>query len=135
MESTGATGNSGARMKSGDRVQFITEEGKQVLLLDFTNCTPEEVQSVSDEARRIITTQPENSVLVLADFAGAQFSREAVIRIKEVATHDRFFVKRSAWVHTENLPKVFHDAIQTFSQRKFPTFETREEALEFLVKE
>jgi hypothetical protein len=72
-------------------------------------------------------------VLVLADFAEAQFSREAVTRIKEVTTHDRPFVKRAAWVHTGNLPKVLYDAIKTFSQREFPTFETREQALEFLV--
>jgi hypothetical protein len=122
-------------MKCEDRVGFITHEGKQVLLIDFTNCTPEEVTSVSDEARRIITAQAEHSVLVLADFAGAQFSRDGVTRIKEVTTYDRPFVKRAAWVHTGSLPKVFYDAIQMFSQREFPTFETREEALEFLVKE
>jgi len=122
-------------MESGHRAGFITHEGKQVLILDFTNCTPEEVTFVSEEAERIITGQPPNSVLVLADFEGAQFSRDAVTRIKEVTTHDRPFVKRVAWVHTGNLPKVLYDAIKTFSQREFPTFETREEALEFLVKE
>jgi hypothetical protein len=120
-------------MKSADRVGFITHKGKQVLLVDFTNCTPEKVKSVSDEARRTITARPHNSVLVLADFTGAQFSRDAVARIKEVTTHDRPYVKRAAWVHTESLPKVFYDAIKTFSQREFPTFETREQALEFLV--
>jgi hypothetical protein len=122
-------------MKSGDRVEFITHEGKQVLLVDFTNCTPEEVVSVADEARRIITAEPERSVLVLADFAGTQFSRDAATRIKEVTTYDRPFVKRAAWVHTGSLPKVFYDAIQIFSQREFPTFETREEALQFLAKD
>jgi hypothetical protein len=123
-------------MKSGDRVGFITHEGKQVLLIDFTNCTAEEVTSVSDEARRIITAQPVKWVLVLADFAGAQFSRDAVeSRIKEVTTYDRPFVKRAAWVHTGSLLKVFYDAVKTFSQREFPTVETREDALEFLVKD
>ncbi len=122
-------------MKSADRVRFIAHKGKQVLLIDFTACTAEEVESVSDEARRIITAQPQNSVLVLADFTGAQFSRDAVTRIKEVTTHDRPYVKRAAWVHTENLPKVLYDAIKAFSQREFPTFETREQALEFLVED
>jgi len=69
-------------MKSADHVGFITHKGKQILLVDFTNCTPEEVKSVADKARRIITAQPPNSVLVLADFTGAQFSRDAVTRIK-----------------------------------------------------
>ena len=122
-------------MKSADRVGFIAHNGKQILVVDFTDCTPEEVQSVLDEARWIITAQPQNSVLVLADFTGAQFSRDAVDRIKEVTTHDCPYVKRAAWVHTESLPKVLYDAIKTFSQREFPTFETREQALEFLVRD
>ncbi len=122
-------------MKSADRLGFITHKGKQVLVLDFKNCTPEEIESVADEAERIITAQPHDSVLVLADFAEAHFTRDAVARIKEVTTCDRPFVKRAAWVHTETLPKALYDAIKTFSQRKFPTFETREQALAFLVQD
>lgn len=76
-------------MKSADRVRFITHKGQQVLLVDFTNCAPEEVKSGSDEAERIITAQPHDSVLVLA--AGAQFRRDAANRINEVTTHDRPF--------------------------------------------
>ncbi len=117
------------------RVQFIFHGGIQVLLLDFTNCSPEEVQAVSDEAEQVITSQPQKSVLVLADFSGAQFSRDAVTRLKEVTTCDRPFVKRAAWVHAENLPEVFYKAIKRFSQRDFPTFETREEALDFLIED
>jgi hypothetical protein len=78
-------------MKSADGVRFITHKGQQVLLVDFTNCAPEEVKSVSDEAERIITAQPHDSVLVLADFAGVQFRRDAANRINEVTTHDRPF--------------------------------------------
>ncbi len=122
-------------MKSGDRAGFISHQGKQVLLLDFTNCTPAEMMFLSEEAERIITGQPRDSVLVLADFEGAQFSRDAVTRIKEVTTRDRPFVRRVAWIHTATLPKALYDGIRTFSQRDFPTFETREEALKFLVND
>jgi len=122
-------------MKSADRVGFIAHKGKRVLLIDFTNCTPEEVKSISDEAREIISVQPQDSVLVLADFTGAQFSRDAVTRIKEGTNYARPYVKRAPWVHTENIPKVFYNAIKTFSRREFPTFESREQALEFLVED
>ncbi len=121
-------------MKSA-RAEFISYKGKQVLCLDFTDCGPEEVTALSDEAEQIITAQPPNSVLVLADFSGARFSRDAVTRLKEVTAFDRPFVKRAAWVRGENLPEIFYQAIKRFSQREFPTFETREEALEFLVGE
>ena len=135
LECQNLSGVESAHMKSVDRVEFITHKGKQVLLIDFTDCTPEEVKSVTDEAEQIITAQPRNSVLAVADFSGAQFNRDAVTRVKVVTTHDRPFVKRAAWVHAQNLPKVFYDSIKRFSQREFPTFKTREEALEFVVKD
>ncbi len=118
-----------------ERIRFIEHKGKRVLLLDFRNCTPEEVASLSTQVRQTMAEEPKDSVLALADFTGAQFSREAVTRIKEATAMDRPFVKRAAWVGTENLPKVFYDAIRTFSVREFPVFDTREEALEYLTQE
>ena len=109
-------------MISTDRLRFFAHKGKQILLVNFTNCTPEEVQSLLDGTRQVITGQPQHSVLVLADFTGAQFSRDAVSRLKEVATYDRPYVKRAAWVHADGLPKVFYDGVKAFSQREFPTF-------------
>jgi hypothetical protein len=122
-------------MRSTGRLNSIDHKGRRVLVLDFTNCTPEEVKAVCDEVKQEVTSQPEKSVLILADFAGAQFSKDAVTRIKEVTTYDRPYVKRVAWVHTEGLAKVFYEAIKRFSQRDFPTFETREQALDFLVQD
>ena len=56
-------------------------------------------------------------------------------RIKEVLVLDRPFVKRSAWVGTESLPLVFVEHFKNFSQRDFPAFKTREEAMDWLVKD
>jgi len=55
--------------------------------------------------------------------------------MKEVLTLDRPYVKKSAWVGTESLPHVFYENIKSFSQRDFPTFNTREEAMDWLVAE
>ena len=90
---------------------------------------------VMAEVQRVVTAQPRESTLTLGDLTGAEFSRDAVTRMKEVAVFDRPFVKRAAIVGAENLPRVFHEAIQTFSRRDFPQFKTREEALDWLVKE
>jgi hypothetical protein len=48
---------------------------------------------------------------------------------------DRPHLKKSAWVGTESLPNIFYEHIKTFSRRDLPTFKTREEALDWLVKE
>lgn len=118
-----------------ERIRFIQHRGQRVLLADFRNCTSEEVTNLSSQVRQVVSQEPKGSVLALADFSGAQFSRDAVTRIKEVTAMDRPFVKRAAWVGTENLPKVFYDAIRTFSVREFPVFKTREAALDYLTLE
>jgi hypothetical protein len=79
-----------------DRVRFITHQGQQILLVDLTNCNAEEVMQTAAEAQRIVTAQLSKSVLTLSDLTGAQFSRDAVTRMKEVAVFDRSYVKGSA---------------------------------------
>ncbi len=87
------------------------------------------------EVQRLVSAQPRKSVLILSDLTGAQFSRDTVTRMKEVAVFDRPYVKRSAMVGAESLPKVFYEALKTFSRREFPRFKTREEAIDWLVRE
>ena len=116
-----------------DRIRFITHREQRILLVDCSHCMAGEVATIADLLPDFVTREPLGSVLVLADFSGAQFSREAVEHIKIAAVFDRPHLKRSAWVLTENLPKAFYDSIQSFSVRQIPTFTTREEAMEYLV--
>jgi hypothetical protein len=118
-----------------DRVRFITHRGKRILLIDLTSCSAEDVIERLTQVQRMVTAQPRNSVLTLCDLAGAQFSRASITRMKEVAVFDRPHVKRTAFVGAESLPQVFYQALKTFSQREFLRFETREEALDWLVRE
>ena len=71
-----------------DRVRFITHEGKQILVVDFSNCNPEQVTKIASEVQEIVAAQSPKSVLILNDFTGARFSRVAFTRIKEVALFD-----------------------------------------------
>ncbi len=118
-----------------ERVRYIEYCGKQILLLDFTDCAEEDVFDIMAETQRIVTAQPPHSVLTLSDLSRGHFTREAVRRMKEVAALDRPHVKRAAMVGVESLPKVFYKGIMEFSARNFPTFKTREEALAWLVKD
>ena len=117
------------------RIRFITHRGKQLLLIDFSGCTPEQIMAVVAVVQDQISEQPRDSVLTLADFTGAQVDKAAAMRIKEALVFDRPYVKRSAWVGTEHLPKVLYENFKSFSQREFPAFKTREEAMDWLVKE
>jgi hypothetical protein len=116
-----------------ERIQFVTHRNHRILLLDFTDCEADELATLFDRVPEIVTREPQGSVLILADFSGTEFSRDAVERLKIAAAIDRPHVKRAAWVQAENLPKTLYDSVRTFSAREFPVFPNREEALEYLV--
>ena len=116
-----------------DRIRFVTHRDQRILLLDFSACTADEIAQLSDSVPEVMGREPLNSLLVLADFGGAEFSRETVERMKIAMALDRPHVKRTAWVGAENLPKALYDSIRSFSAREFPVFNTRDEALEYLV--
>ena len=118
-----------------ERIRFFAHEGKQILLVDLSNCTASEVEQTTRKVPDYVTIQPRGSVLILTDFAGASFDRDALIAMKESAVFDKPFVKKSALIGTESLPRDFYEAMKTFSRRELPTFETREEALAWLVRE
>ena len=86
-----------------------------------------------DQVRAEIAGRERGTVLTLADFTGAHVDKAVATKIKEVLVLDRPYVKRSAWVGTEDLPKVFYENFKSFSQRDLPIFKTREEAMEWLV--
>ena len=118
-----------------DRIRFVEHKGKNILLVDISNCTAEEVAITSRLVPSYVASQPKGSVLLLADFTGSKFDKAAVEVLKQSTVYDRPHLKKSAWVGVEALPKVFYDNLRSFSQRDLPVFKTREEALDWLAQE
>jgi hypothetical protein len=118
-----------------DRLRFIKHKGHAIYVVDLRYCTPKELLLLLEMIRADVARHAPGSLLTLVDFAGAQIDKTAATRMKEVLALDRPFVKRSAWVGTENLPHVFYEHFKNFSQRDFPTFETHAEAMDWLVSE
>jgi len=118
-----------------ERIRFITHKGEQVLLVDVSNCISTDMIKLARMVPNYLAAEPRGSVLLLADFTGSKFDKAAVESLKQATVYDRPHLKRSAWVGTEALPKIFYENIKSFSQRDLPTFKTRDEALEWLVAE
>jgi hypothetical protein len=116
-----------------ERIRFIDHQGKKILLVDLSNCPVNEVEGVVRRVPDYVTVQPLGSVLVLTDFTGASFDRDAIRAIKETAVFDKPFVKKSALVGIEGLPASFYEELKSFSRRDMPVFKTRDAALAWLV--
>jgi hypothetical protein len=118
-----------------ERLRFIKHKGHAIFLIDFSHSAPKELLLLLDLVRADIARHAPGSLLTLADFTGAEVDKNVATRIKEVLVFDKPFVKKSAWVGTDSVPHVFLEHFKNFSQRDFPTFKTREEAMEWLVGE
>lgn len=118
-----------------ERLRFIKHKGQAIFVIDFSHCPAKEILLLLDQVRADIARHTPGSMLTLADFTGSHIDKAVATKIKEVLVLDRPYVKRSAWVGTESLPHVFYENFKSFSQRDFPTFATREEAMDWLISE
>ena len=123
------------RINIGDRVRFFAHKNMQILLVDVSNCTAREVEEIVRSVPDFVVAQPRSSVRILTDFAGASFDHDTLRAIKETAVFDKPFVKKSALIGTESLPRDFHEQMKSFSRRELPIFSSREEALRWLVED
>jgi len=118
-----------------ERLRFIKHKGHAIYAIDFTHCTAKELLLLLEQVRTDISRHAPGSVLTLVELAGAEIDKKVATRVKEVLVLDRPYVKRSAWVGTESLPHIFYEHFKSFSQRDLPVFKTREEAMDWLVKD
>jgi hypothetical protein len=118
-----------------ERLRFIKHKGHAIYVTDLTHCTAKELLLLLELIRADVSRHAPGSLLTLADFTGAQIDKNVATRMKEVLVLDRPYVKRSAWVGAESLPHVFVEHFKNFSQRDFPAFKTREEAMDWLVQD
>jgi hypothetical protein len=118
-----------------ERLRFIKHKGQAIFVIDLSHCAAKEILLLMDQVKEIVARHTPGSMLTLADFTGAEVDKKVAMRIKEVTVLDRPYVKRSAWVGMESVPHVLYENIKSFSQREFPAFKTRDEAMEWLVAE
>jgi hypothetical protein len=118
-----------------DRIRLITEQGKQILVVDFSNCPASEVADIARTVPNHVTMQPRRSVLLLVDFVGASFDSEAIRAIKESAVFDKPYIKKAAWIGRSVTLDNILDEIRDFSRREFPVFANFDDGLAWLVRD
>jgi len=114
-----------------ERIQFIEHKGKQILLLDFSLATAPQMIPLLMQVKRTVAQHGPESVLVLANYEGAEIDHKVAMKIKEVLALDPPFREESgvAGHGAHSLP--FSESFQIFSQRETATFKTQKEALEW----
>jgi hypothetical protein len=83
----------------------------------------------------VVTKQPSHSVLIFVDFTDAALDAGTLLALKEATVFDKFYIKKSAWIGVEDIPPQFMQTLKSYSLREFPSFKSREEALDWLVQD
>lgn len=120
-----------------ERTRFIEYQGKQVVLLDFTGLVMETDGLVEiEKARQFIARQkPDGSLLTLTDGTDARYTSKVMEALKQLAAHNKPYVKAGAAVTNSRLHRVVITAVAIFTGRHLPVFATRDEALSWLAQQ
>lgn len=116
-----------------ERVRFIQHGGKDILLVDFSDCKADEAYFIIDKAKALISTKPHQSLLTLTDVTNFRFNEKVSDLMKEYAAHNKPFVKAAAVVGIVGLKKIIYQGVMMFSQRKLHAFDTVDEAKTWLA--
>lgn len=117
------------------RVERIFHKGKEIVFLNFVNLAKEEAAAATDEAKQVVKTFAEGACLTLTDVAGVKFDAAVAQAFKDMAASNAPYVRAGALVNVTGFQKVIYIGIISFTKRKLELFETREEALEWLIQQ
>ncbi len=117
------------------RVRFIEHLGMRVLFINYSHCDVAMLKAVAEEGHRVIASEEPNSVLTLNDVTGTTFDKESVAVLQAKVAANAPYVRRAAVIGINGLQRLIYEGVQAFSRRRIPHFDTRQEALSWLVKD
>jgi len=115
------------------RVYFIEYENKQILYIDFSNCTIEEVFGVIKEVKEVITSQPAKSVLTLSNVTGARYDERVIAGLKDLMIYNDPYVRKGAVVGMQQVERKAYDEIMYASKRLLLAFNNVDAAKDWLI--
>jgi hypothetical protein len=117
-----------------DRIYFMVHKGKKILIEDFSSLKPgKEFLDTLVQAETTIAAQAEKSVLAVLDATNTTYNSEVLSAMKRFTQVNTPFIKASCVVGISGLLSVGLSAVSKASGRSFNTFNTREEALDYLA--
>lgn len=116
-----------------ERVKLIAYKGKSILIIDISDCQPDQVLTVITQAKNVISRQPEGSIYTITDINGTFFNAKTMKTMKEFTQYNKVYVKSASVVGVSGIRKLAFEIIANFSQRKFILCDTVDEAKEKLA--
>jgi len=114
---------------------FTSEYGKEIFVLNFEGHDIGEASELVDECARQVLQRPEQSVLTLTIATNIKFTPAFVDKLKGLTKGNTPYVRKAAVVGITGLLSVAMSAVSIFSKREFKQFDTKEEAIRYLLQD
>lgn len=118
-----------------ERTRLIMHNGVQIVLLDYSG-----LRDIEEGLREIAKTKafvaglPKNgSHLTLTDATDTAYDKRVLEAMKDLTAHNKPYVKAAAVVSHSPIHRAAVAMVALFSRRNLTTFDTRAEALAWLV--
>lgn len=125
--------SSGSSTASEPRCYVIVHQGVEIVVIDLSHTMPEDAIPILTKAGELIETFPAHSVRAFTDATGAIYSKESFNALKAFTIHNTPHMKASAVTGADGLRVFAMRAVAVVTQRHIKPFQTRQEALDWLV--
>lgn len=115
--------------------RFTSEYGKEIFYLNFAYDAIEDADPLIEECAKQVRQRPENSVRTLTIISKGKFTPELVDKLKELTKGNAPYVRKAAIIGVTGLYRVVISAITIFSKRDFKIFDSKEEAIRYLLED
>ena len=120
-------------MKSYDWMDY---KGKRILYMKISSETTQELRERIGNIKPVVTKEPPNSILCIADVTNGKFNAEMTEMLKQFTKHNEPYIKMTALIGVEGLKKVIYSGVLLFTGRKNLILKnTKQEALDWLVEQ
>jgi len=115
-------------------IQLLEFKNKKILFFDFSDCKKEDIKLIIDDAKQWFQGKQQNSILTLTDVTNTRYDAETLNLFKDFTLHNKPYVLAAAVVGiTSPLMKLAYNFVMAVSKRNVPIFDTREQAMEWLI--
>jgi hypothetical protein len=126
---------SSLRTPSGEeRVRFITCKGQQILYVDFSDGTLDDMHAIIEQSATVIRSQPVKSLLLLTNVHDLAFNPASAAEMQRYAQGNEPFVFAAAVVGLEGLKKIVYQTIRKASGQNMMAFSDIEKAKQWLIE-
>lgn len=116
-----------------NRVHFIEYKGVEILSIDWSDASADEILAAIAEAKRLIASRPAKSVRTLTNVTNGRLDRRTSEALKDYVAHNKPYVVAGAVVGLNDLKMIAFNFVNRATGRSLRAMDSLDAAKEWLV--